>query len=117
MNAITDQEATILAHTSRTGRYVTDEPIVIAMAERGLLKDHGPQRLADGMHYFTGTTAGNTAMRDWQESQPKPAPPPKLTKRKQKAKARYRRWLDYGEGFRSFRDFLTWDTQPERSWN
>lgn len=36
---------------------------------------------------------------------------------KLRAKARYLRWLEYGECFDSFRDFLYWDGEPERSWN
>jgi hypothetical protein len=34
-----------------------------------------------------------------------------------KSQERYRRYLEYGDGFRNFRDFLFWDSDPERSWN
>lgn len=34
-----------------------------------------------------------------------------------RSQARYRRWLEYGDGFDSFRDFLRWDCDPEREWN
>lgn len=38
---------------------------------------------------------------------------PKVSKSKQ----RYKRFLEYGDMFDSFRDFLKWDAEPERSWN
>lgn len=31
--------------------------------------------------------------------------------------ARYQRYLEYGDMFQSFREFLGWDADPERSWN
>jgi len=31
--------------------------------------------------------------------------------------ARYRRFLEYGDGFDRFLDFCYWDASPERSWN
>ena len=34
-----------------------------------------------------------------------------------RSQKRYRRWLEYGDGFDSFRDFLRWDASPEREWN
>lgn len=40
-----------------------------------------------------------------------------LPKRKIVAKVRYRRFLEYGDGFESFRQFLAWDADPARSWN
>ena len=43
---VSARDADVLAHTSHTGRYVTDEAEVIALASRGLLHDYGPQRLA-----------------------------------------------------------------------
>ncbi|MET3119751.1 hypothetical protein AAKU64_003997 [Undibacterium sp. GrIS 1.8] len=30
---------------------------------------------------------------------------------------RYRRFLEYGDGFDSFVGFCRWDAEPERSWN
>jgi hypothetical protein len=30
---------------------------------------------------------------------------------------RYKRFLEYGDGFESFLDYCRWDSQPERSWN
>ena len=41
----------------------------------------------------------------------------KLSKRKAEAKARYKRFLEYGECFDSFRTFLAWDAEPARNWN
>jgi len=56
-------QADILQHTSRTGRYCSDEePDLIALASRGLLHDHGAQPLAGGMHYYTPTPAGRAAL-------------------------------------------------------
>jgi hypothetical protein len=34
-----------------------------------------------------------------------------------KSQQRYKRWLEYGDGFDSFREFLGWDADPEHSWN
>ena len=69
---VSDFEALVLVHTSNTGRYVTDEAKVIEMAQRGLLRDYGPQKLADGMHYLTMTGAGRDALIAWRARQPKP---------------------------------------------
>lgn len=40
-----------------------------------------------------------------------------LPTRKRRAKERYQRYREYGDGFDSFRQFLAWDADPERSWN
>lgn len=40
-----------------------------------------------------------------------------LPKRKAAAKARYKRFMEYGECFENFRQFLAWDSDPARSWN
>jgi len=77
----------------------------------GLMLDHGPQSIAASMHCFTVTSAGIDAV-----AIHSPAPTT-IPKRKQNAKARYARFLEYGDGFENFRDFLGWDTSPERSWN
>lgn len=34
-----------------------------------------------------------------------------------KSQARYQRYLEYGDGFKCFLDYLRWDADPERSWN
>ena len=34
-----------------------------------------------------------------------------------RSQKRYLRWLEYRDWFQSFRDFLSWDADKERSWN
>lgn len=34
-----------------------------------------------------------------------------------RSQRRYQRFLEYGDSFETFRDFLAWDSEPERSWN
>ncbi len=34
-----------------------------------------------------------------------------------KSQQRYRRYLEYGEGFNSFIDYCRWDSDPDRTWN
>lgn len=34
-----------------------------------------------------------------------------------RSQARYKRFLEYGDGFDSFVQFCRWDASPERSWN
>lgn len=99
---LTNNEADILRHTARTGRYVTGDAEVIALGKRGLLHDHGPQALARGDHYFTLTEQGRAALREWQATQPKAKPP---TKRQR----RYRTWRTLQEIYPklTFRAFLT----------
>jgi len=87
MITLGQEEAEILLHTSRTGRYVTGDPQVIALAECGLLNDYGPQQLAGGDRYFTLSAAGREALNAWKEAQPQPQIRP-LT-RSQK------RWQEY----------------------
>ena len=101
MNTLTAKEADILSHTSNTGRYVGLGHSLMALAKRGLLYDHGPQRLAGGAHYLTMTTAGRDALNAWRAAQPKP---PKV-KRPSK---QFQAWRDYCEanGRLSFPDFL-----------
>ena len=41
-------------------------------------------------------------------------PKPKKTTRSQ---ARYQRFLEYGDSFDAFMDFVRWDCEKERSWN
>ncbi len=77
---ITRHELDVLEHTSRTGRYVTDEASVLDMAKRGLLLDYGEQRLADGMHYFTLSQKGRALLNEHDKNlcrfpQPKPKRP------------------------------------------
>lgn len=72
-------QADILQHTSRTGRYCSDEePDLIALTQRGYLRDHGAQPLAAGMHYYTMTPAGRAALNAHRlgETRPLPIPTP-----------------------------------------
>lgn len=85
---ITDKEADILRHTSDNGRYVTNEEFVIEMGKRGLLFDHGPQRLAGGMHYLVTTMKGREELNEWQRSQPKP-------KKKRRRSEVFDSWQNY----------------------
>lgn len=34
-----------------------------------------------------------------------------------RSQARYKRFIEYGDCFDSFRDFLAWDACPDHSWN
>lgn len=100
---LTDWEADVLRHTSNNGRYVTDEKRVIELATRGLLYDHGPQRLAGGMHYLVMTGKGRDALNEWQAAQPKPKPI-KVKRRSRQFQA----WQDYmdANGRLGFPEFL-----------
>lgn len=98
---LTNEEADILIHTSNTGRYVGEGHALMALAKRGLLRDHGPQRLAGGAHYLTTTMAGREALSEWRAAQPK------LPKVKRPSK-QFQAWRDYCEAFGriKFTDFL-----------
>ena len=67
-------------------------------------KDNG---LTGGSPWFSVTRQGINAV-----SQESPKPP-KVSRSKQ----RYQRFLEYGECFDSFIDYLRWDAEPDRSWN
>ena len=107
---LTNEEADILAHTSNTGRYVGEGHALMALAGRGLLRDHGPQRLAGGAHYLTTTMAGREALSEWRAAQPKP----QKVKRPSK---QFQAWRDYCEAYGSikFADFLKRSKQPDYS--
>lgn len=108
---ITNQEADILRHASRTGRYVSNEPLCINLGERGLLYDHGPQRLAGGDHYLVMTGAGRVALNEWQSSQPKP---PKPKRRASSAFQAWRAYLDATYNRMAFPQFLK-EVWPRRA--
>lgn len=97
----------MLAHTQRTGRYVTGDLSVLQMAQKGLLYDHGAQKLAGGDHYFTLTVRGKEALTSHLDSQPKPKP-------QSRSQQRYRRYLEFGDCFRTFLDFCYWDAEKQR---
>lgn len=84
---ITSHQASVLAHTDSTGRYCTDDPVVIAMGEAGLLRDFGPQEIAGGMHYFWMTGKGRAALAEWRAAQPKP--------KKRRVSAAFESWERY----------------------
>lgn len=42
---------------------------------------------------------------------------PVKRKKMTRSQKRYKRYNEYGDCFDSFRDFLAWDCDPERSWN
>lgn len=89
---ITNEQQEILRHTSNTGRYVTGDPTVIAMAENGLLYDYGPQALAAGDHYLVITHKGRAALNEWQRAQPKPVKP------KRRRSAVFEKWQRFLSG-------------------
>lgn len=70
-----------------------------ALVEAGLMIDHGPRRIFDGMHCFAATQAGERIAREaWQAAQPR------LTR----AQRRYRQWLDADSGL-TFGEWLRAD--------
>lgn len=88
-----------------------DQPEIDQLVAEGLMEDctkHVHQSLLGGMaRLFCVTEAGMAWVL---ENSPKP---PKRTR----AQERYRRFLEYGDGFDSFLDYCRWDAHPERSWN
>lgn len=99
---LTAFQSDVLLHTSSNGRYVTDEAAVLEMAKLGLLYDHGPQRLAGGMHYLVMTRAGRSALNEWHAAQPKP----KVKKRRMSEQ--FQSWRNFCDGYDriSFSEFL-----------
>lgn len=86
-------------------RYVSDpEPDLIELVTFGLLKDHGPQSLAGGMHCYTVTEHGLAHMR---LDSPKP---PKLTRSQQ----RWRDYLKVADCFESFGAYLKYLTRKSQ---
>ena len=62
----------------------------------GFMEDHGPQKLADGMHCFTVTQDGINAVA---LESPRP---PKLTR----SQRRYREFIQVGDLYESFHQYL-----------
>lgn len=77
------------------------------LVDMGYMKERKDNGLTGEAPWFSVTPQGVDAV-----ALESPAPP-KVTKSKQ----RYRRFLEYGEGFDSFIEFCRWDADPERSWN
>lgn len=110
---ITTAEADILAHTSNTGRFVTSEPLVFAMAARGLLHDHGGTGFwPKGTRGFTSSSAGRAALSEWRAAQPKPA---KSKRRTSPAFASWRQYCD-ANGRYGFAEFLKNIWPHRREW-
>ena len=74
------------------------------LVEMGFMQDLGTRAIWGEMHCFIVTDRGKEAV-----ALHSPAPP-KISRGKQ----RYRRYLEYGDGFDSFLDFCRWDA--EQSW-
>jgi hypothetical protein len=90
-----------------TGEGSCDWPICNELVDLGLMSVQRKHHLSGGDDCFFVTEAGKKYIFT---NSPKP---PKLSK----SKLRYKRYLEYGDCFESFRDFLYWDAEPERSWN
>lgn len=84
-----------------------DFEVCNALTEQGLMAVRRNLDIAAGMDCFWLTDAGKQYVA---EHSPRP---PILSRSKQ----RYQRYLEYGDGFHSFRDFLIWDGNKDRSWN
>ncbi|HEV7405198.1 MAG TPA: hypothetical protein VGO11_19800 [Chthoniobacteraceae bacterium] len=99
---LTDWEADVLQHASRTGRYVTGEARVLELARRGLLYDHGAQTLAGGDHYLTTAPTGRKALNEWSARQPV------VTLKKPRRSEAFASWRAYEEasGRLGFAEFL-----------
>ncbi|RRJ96807.1 hypothetical protein Ga0100231_023865 [Opitutaceae bacterium TAV4] len=69
-----------------------------ALADAGLMTDHGAREIFGGDHHFTITPAGIDAVAS---QSPKP---PKVNRSKERSKERYRQFLrqDTGESFRTW---------------
>lgn len=90
-------------HGCYRNRFITDPTCPDGLqcqqlVELGHMHDHGPQRIAGGMHCYAVTDSGYTAMK---EASPNP---PKLSR----SKERYRRFLR-SDCFDNFRDFLAYE--------
>jgi hypothetical protein len=83
----------------------SEYPIIADLVLAGYMVKRSPCAVTD--HWFSVTDAGRAAV---QNESPKP---PKLSRSKQ----RYKRYLEFGDGFDSFIEFCRWDARPENSWN
>lgn len=97
----------VLQHTSRNGRYVTDEPAVFEMAAQGYLRDHGTSAIwSEGTRGFTLSAKGREALNEHERNyccNPQPKP-----KRKRRVGPAFRCWRDYcdANGRLGFSKFL-----------
>lgn len=101
---MTQHQLSVLKHVSYTGRYITDEASVFAMAEAGLLHDHGGIGFwPAGTRGFTLSSKGRKALRQhYAELCRFPQPKPK-----RKPSRAFLAWRDYVDacGRISFREF------------
>lgn len=93
-----------------TGTDGKDYADILKLIEAGLMQDRGEVKLYGGMHVFTVTDAGIEYVKN---QSPTPPPEAKLTR----SQKRYKRFLEYGDGFTNFIEYCRWDAAPERSWN
>jgi hypothetical protein len=93
--------------TSTEGKDYRD---ITELVNAGLMQDHGENKIYGGMHVFSVTEKGIEYVKS---ESPLPPPEPKMTR----SQKRYKRFLEYGDGFNSFIEFCRWDSEPERSWN
>jgi len=88
-----------------------DQPEIDQLVAEGLMEDCSsrvhPSLLGEESYLFCVTEAGKA----WVLANSQK--PPRRTKEQE----RYRRFLEYGDWFDSFREFLQWDARPERTWN
>lgn len=84
-----------------TGEQSKDWDKIQELIALGLMKCHGRPELAGGNYCFSCTPQGiNTVIKE------SPAPP-----KVSRARRRYLRYLEIGDLFESFRDFLVWDSR------
>lgn len=93
-----------------TGPESDDFSLCRDLVAQGLMVEYPPTVLTGGSHTFVVTEKGVEFIA---LNAPEPPAPTKLSKSKQ----RYQRYREYGDMFNSFREFLSWDADPERSWN
>lgn len=110
---ITPFEYEVLRHASDNGRYITGDKAVLAMADKGLLFDYGPQALAAGDHYLTTSMKGRAAINEYRASLPKPLPIKQ--RRCSEAFAAWRRYCD-ACGRVGFPEFLKKVWPHRREW-
>ncbi len=74
---------------------------------QGFMTEHAATCISGGQPWFSVTKAGVSHVASTSPS------PPKLSRSQQ----RYRRFLQYRDGFDNFLHYCRWDANPDRSWN
>lgn len=90
-----------------TGEGSDDFDTCNQLVNKGLMAVRRNHPLSGGDDCFWLTDAGKQFVAEHSPEHP----------RISRGKARYGRYLEYGDSFHSFKDFLYWDAHPERSWN